>query len=122
MTSTTTTSRSDDSELQESCAEGELPPQNCPGNRRWFQLYYDAMLLMPVNPSMIQARDAILTADLIRFGGANQKEIWLGFARSGYGFGATSSNTDANTDTDPTPSFASPLADNAVIDFRAEGE
>jgi hypothetical protein len=111
----------DDSELQQSCAEGELPPQNCPGNRRWFQLYYDAMLLMPVNTSMLQARDAILSADLIRFGGANQKEIWLGFARSGYGFGATSTNGGVNSDTDPTPSFASPLADNAVIDFRAEG-
>jgi len=109
-----------DSELQESCAEGELPPQNCPGNRRWFQLYYDAMLLMPVNTSMIQARDAILSADLIRFGGANQKEIWKGFAQSGYGFGATSSNTGANTDTDPTPSFMSPLANNATVAFAAQ--
>jgi extracellular elastinolytic metalloproteinase len=110
----------DDSDLQESCANGELPPQNCPGNRRWFQLYYDAMLLMPVDTSMLQGRDAILSADVLRFGGANQKEIWLAFARSGYGFGATSSNTNANTDTDPTPSFASPLHDNAVVDFRAE--
>ena len=61
------------------------PPYACPGNRRWFQLYYDAMLLMPTTPSMLQARDAILAADLMRFGGANQKELWLGFARSGYG-------------------------------------
>ena len=47
------------------------------------------MLLMPINPTMLQARDAILAADLMRFGGANQKEIWLGFARSGLGVGAT---------------------------------
>ena len=113
---------SDDEDLQSACANGELPPYACPGNRRWFQLYYDAMLLMPVNPSMLQARDAILNADLMRFGGANQSEIWLGFARSGYGEGATSSNTTADTDTDPTPSFKSPLADNAVITFRAKAK
>jgi extracellular elastinolytic metalloproteinase len=113
---------SDDEDLQYACANGELPPYACPGNRRWFQLYYDAMLLMPTNPSMLQARDAILTADLMRFGGANQKEIWLGFARSGYGQGAVSSNTTANTDIDPTPSFMSPLHDNAVIKFRAKGK
>jgi extracellular elastinolytic metalloproteinase len=110
---------SDDAELQQSCAEGELPPQSCPGNRRWVQLLFDAFLLMPTNPSMVQARDAILAADLARFGGANQRELWLGFARSGYGEGAMSSNTTANTDTDPTPSFSSPLENNATVTFRA---
>jgi len=46
----------DDQDLQESCAAGELPPQNCPGNRRWIQLVYDSFLLMPTNPSMLQTR------------------------------------------------------------------
>ena len=95
----------DDTDLQIACAEGELPPQNCPGNRRWMQLLFDAMLLMPTNPSMLQARDAQLAADLMRFGGANQKELWLEFARHGFGRNATSTNTTANTDTDPTPDF-----------------
>ena len=63
------------------------------------------MLLMPTNPSMLQARDAQLAADLMRFGGANQKELWLEFARHGFGTDATSTNTTANTDTDPTPDF-----------------
>jgi extracellular elastinolytic metalloproteinase len=110
---------SEDAELQESCADGQLPAQNCPGNRRWIQLYYDAMLLMPTAPSMLDARNAMLSADLMRFGGANQRELWLGFARSGYGDGATSSNTTADTDTDPTPSFTSPLENNATVTFRA---
>jgi hypothetical protein len=113
---------SGDADLQVSCADGELPPTHCPGNRRWIQLYYDAMLLMPVAPSMLQARDAILQADLMRFGGANQRELWLGFARSGYGEGAVSSNTTADTDTDPTPSFKSPLHNNAEIRFRARAK
>jgi extracellular elastinolytic metalloproteinase len=110
----------DDAALQKDCANGVLPATKCPGNRRWIQLYYDAMLLMPTNPSMIQARDAVLAADLMRFGGANQKEIWLAFARSGFGVHASSSNTNANTDTDPTPDFESPLANNATVKFVAQ--
>ena len=38
-----------DKDLQASCAAGELPPQNCPGNRRWIQIMYDSFLLMPTN-------------------------------------------------------------------------
>ena len=71
----------DDEDLQYACANGELPPYACPGNRRWIQLLFDAMLLMPTNPTMLQARDATLAADLMRFGGANQRELWLGYAR-----------------------------------------
>ena len=113
----------DDEDLQYACANGELPPYACPGNRRWFALYYDAMLLMPINPSMVQARDAILSADLMRFGGANQKDLWLGFARGGLGQGAVATNSGlAETDIDPVPDFASPLADNATITFRARAK
>ena len=95
----------DDQKLQTECAEGIMPAHRCPGNRRWIQLVFDAMLLMPTNPTMLQARDAALTADLMRFGGANQKELWLGYAREGMGVNAASSNTTANTDIDPTPDF-----------------
>ena len=84
-----------DQELQTECAEGYVPAHRCPGNRRWIQLVFDAMLLMPTNPTMLQARDAALTADLMRFGGANQKELWLGYARQGMGVNAASSNTTA---------------------------
>ena len=75
------------------------------------------MLLMPIDPSMVVARDAILAADLMRFGGANQKELWLGFARSGFGKNATSSNTTANTDTDPTPDFEPVGTGSATVRF-----
>jgi extracellular elastinolytic metalloproteinase len=109
----------DDSDLQIACANGELPPQNCPGNRRWVQLLFDAMLLMPTNPSMLQARDAQLAADMMRFGGANQKELWLEFARHGMGRNATSTNTTANTDTDPTPDFEPIGTTPATVTFVA---
>jgi hypothetical protein len=109
-----------DRELQTECANGETPPQRCPGNRRWIQLVFDAYLLMPTNPSMLQARDAMLAADLMRFGGANQDEIWLGFAKRGFGAGATSSNTTANTDTDPTPDFKPVGTKSATVTFEAK--
>jgi hypothetical protein len=109
----------DDQELQTECAEGLLPAHRCPGNRRWMQLYFDAMLLMPPNTSMVNGRDAILAADLLRFGGANQKELWLGFARSGLGVGAASSNGSVNSDIDPLPDFEPVGTSPATVTFQA---
>ena len=74
-----------DAALQAQCAAGELPSQNCPGNRRWIQLVFDAMLLDPVAPTMIDARNSMLAADVMRYGGANQTEIWRAFAQRGLG-------------------------------------
>lgn len=109
----------DDDELQRECADGQMAAHRCPGNRRWIQLMFDSFLLMPTGPSMLQARDAILAADLMRFGGANQDELWLEFARRGFGRNATSSNTAANTDTDPTPDFEAIGTASATIRFVA---
>jgi uncharacterized repeat protein (TIGR01451 family) len=109
-----------DDALQASCADGERPPELCPGNRRWIQIVFDAMLLMPVAPSMLDARNAYLAADMLRFGGANQAELWLAFARRGFGTEATSSNGASNeNDTDPKPDFQSPRHSNATVRFRA---
>jgi hypothetical protein len=108
---------------QRECADGERPAQECPGNRRWFQLYYDAMVLMPVAPSMLDARDAVLAADVMRFGGSNQDLLWLAFARRGFGQNALSTNDSRDdTDTDPTPSFESPLHEEATVVFGAVSE
>ena len=106
--------------LQARCANGEIPPDLCPGNRRWMQLVFDAMLLMPIAPTMLDARDGQLAADLLRFGGANQNELWHAFAHRGFGTGASSSNTTADTDTDPTPDFRSPIHPFATVKFEVE--
>jgi extracellular elastinolytic metalloproteinase len=110
----------DDEELQSDCANGLVNVTRCPGNRRWAQLYFDAMLLMPPNTSMVQARDAILAADLMRFGGANQKELWLGFGRSGLGRNAASTNGSVNSDTDPLPDFDAVGTEPATVTFQAK--
>jgi extracellular elastinolytic metalloproteinase len=111
----------DDQALQTECADGFLNASRCPGNRRWIQLVFDAMLLMPTNPTMLQARDAQLAADLMRFGGANQKEIWLAFAQSGMGVNATSTNSSLNeSDTDPVPDFEPVGTEPATVKFVAK--
>lgn len=67
------------------------------GNERVLQLVTDAMKLSPANPNFIQARDAILQADLVLSGGADVAEITSAFARRGLGMEA-SSPTNGSTD------------------------
>src|SRR5512133_3976750 len=103
--------------LQAQCAAGELPSQNCPGNRRWIQLVFDAMLLDPVAPTMVDARNSMIAADVMRYGGANQKEIWGAFARRGFGNAAAIHPALGVSDTNPVPDFGSPLENNAQVTF-----
>jgi len=63
---------------------------------------------------MVDSRDALLGADMVRFGGANQDLLWNAFAKRGLGEGASSS---APNDPNPTPSFASPFANEAAVTF-----
>ena len=103
-------------QLQRDCADGKLPASQCPGNRRWIQLQFDSFLLLPASVSMLDARDAILAADLLRFGGANRVELWRAFARRG--LGQFASTLGANDD-DPVPSFESPAETNeATVTFQ----
>jgi extracellular elastinolytic metalloproteinase len=74
------------------------------------------MLLMPIAPTFLDARNAILAADVVRFGGANQDLLWLGFARRGFGQNAT---TTGPGDGDPIPDHESPLHDEATVVFNA---
>jgi extracellular elastinolytic metalloproteinase len=109
-------------QLQTDCADGKLPADRCPGNRRWIQIVFDAMLIMPVAPSMIEARNAYLAADVMRFGGANQDELWNALAKRGFGENATSTNAVSTSDTDPKPDFSAPGAGDALITFAATDE
>jgi extracellular elastinolytic metalloproteinase len=96
------------------CAKGEQAADRCPGGRRWIQLVYDAFLLEQANVSMVDARDAMLAADKLRFGGANQTELWRAFAHRGLGAAAV---TKANTDDQPTPGFDSAVEPNGTVSF-----
>ena len=105
--------------LQARCADGLVNVNECPGNRRWAQLTFDSFLLQASSQfSMLDMRDNMLAADLVRFGGANQDLLWDTFAESGMGIDAVSGPADV----DPTPSFASPYAQNATVTLRPMGE
>ncbi|HUR56834.1 MAG TPA: M36 family metallopeptidase, partial [Opitutaceae bacterium] len=60
------------------------------GNQRILQLVTDGMKLSPPNPNFLEARDAILQADLVNNGGADRGELWSAFAKRGMGANATS--------------------------------
>ncbi len=60
------------------------------GNELALQLVTDGMKLCPPEPNFLQARDAIIQADLVNNGGTNHNELWAGFAKRGMGFSATS--------------------------------
>lgn len=58
------------------------------GNNKALQLIMDGLKIQPSNPSFLDARDAILAADQLNYGGANQQLIWETFARRGMGYSA----------------------------------
>ncbi|HEY8668670.1 MAG TPA: M36 family metallopeptidase, partial [Tepidisphaeraceae bacterium] len=77
------------------------------GNELGLQLVMDALKLQPVNPSFLNARDAILTADQNLNGGADKLQIWQAFARRGLGF---SSTTAGSTSSSITQAFDIPVS------------
>ena len=77
---------------------------------------FDAFLLQQGSTSMLDARDATLAADRMRFGGANQAAIWGAFARRGMGKSATTPTSDSG---DPKAAFDTPIGGNATVTFAA---
>jgi hypothetical protein len=58
-----------------------------------LQILTDALKLTPPNQTMVEGRDAILLADMVRNSGQNQCLIWRGFAERGLGYGAVSEHS-----------------------------
>ncbi|HQW02686.1 MAG TPA: M36 family metallopeptidase, partial [Saprospiraceae bacterium] len=65
------------------------------GNNIAIQLVMDGLKMGPCNPGFIDGRDAILAADMINNGGANQCLIWSTFARRGLGEDAMQGDPDS---------------------------
>ncbi|MFI7700283.1 M36 family metallopeptidase [Nonomuraea sp. NPDC049480] len=105
---------------QRACADGKTPVEKCPGNRRWAQLAFDALLLMASGAvTYVDHRDAMLAADAIRFGGKNQDIMWRAFAEHGLGRDAASTGPN---DGEATPSFANPVGKNGSLQLKPLGE
>ncbi|KAJ3007428.1 UNVERIFIED_CONTAM: Fungalysin/Thermolysin Extracellular metalloproteinase 5 [Siphonaria sp. JEL0065] len=65
------------------------------GNVLILQLVVDGLKLQPCNPSFVDARDAILTAEDLVTGGKNKCLLWKAFAKRGLGVGAQSGGLDS---------------------------
>lgn len=66
------------------------------GNNKVMRLVLDAIKLQPCNPSFVQARDAILAADLATTNGQDYCLIWQVFARRGLGVNASSGDNSGD--------------------------
>src|SRR6185436_16604422 len=67
------------------------------GNELMLQLVTDALALTPANPNFLQAREAVIQADLIRTGGTNHHDLWTAFAQRGMGSSATAPGSGTST-------------------------
>lgn len=67
------------------------------GNNVALQLVIDGMKLQPAMPSFLDARDAIIQADIINNGGANLRAITTAFGRRGFGFSASTAGCNSTT-------------------------
>lgn len=79
---------------------------NTGGNNLAIQLVTDGLKLQACGPGFVDGRTAILAADTALTGGANQCEIWRGFAKRG--LGASASQGDANNRSDGVEAYDLP--------------
>ena len=68
------------------------------GNNLAFQLVMDGMKFQACRPGFVDGRNGILAADVALTGGANQCEIWRGFAKRGLGFSASQGSSNDRSD------------------------
>ena len=75
------------------------------GRTRAMQLFIDACKLCADNPTFLDFRNALLTADQTRYSGNNTTDIWFAFAAHGMGVNAS---TTGVADTNPIEDFSVP--------------
>jgi hypothetical protein len=68
------------------------------GNNIAMQLVIEGMKLQVCRPGFVDGRDAILLADKMLYGGANQELIWRAFAKRGLGFSASQGSSLSRLD------------------------
>ena len=93
-------------------------PSACPGNRRWVQLMFDSFLLQQGATSMLDARDAMLAADRMRFGGAERRRS-CGRPSPAAAW-AAAPRRPTPTPATPTPSFATATGANGRVTFARQ--
>jgi hypothetical protein len=88
------------------------------GNQLTLQLVTDGMKLAPANPNFLEARDAIIAADLVDTIGDNYPELWQAFAKRGMGFSATSPTSDTTAGVHEAFDLPPDLAPDGILEVR----
>jgi hypothetical protein len=91
------------------------------GNQLIMQLVCDGMNLTPANPTFIQARDAIIQADMVDNGGANYHQLWLAFAKRGLGYFASAPPNTTTSGVVESFSLPDDLLLTPAVDFTSRG-
>lgn len=68
------------------------------GNNIALRLVMEGLKIQPCSPGFVDARDAILAADLAIYGGVNRCIIWEAFARRGLGYSADQGSSNSRED------------------------
>jgi hypothetical protein len=92
------------------------------GNQLALQLVTDGLKLSPANPNFLQARDAILQAELVLTGGANRSELWAAFAKRGMGASAFSPASSVTTGITESFDLPDDLSVSPTSIFAVSGE
>jgi outer membrane protein assembly factor BamB len=92
------------------------------GQELFLRLVVDGMNLCPPNPDFLQARDALVLADLVLTGGAHWNELWAAFAKRGMGWSAAVAKGEyPDIGADVTESFDMPETWNAAWTYATGG-
>ncbi|MFP5041183.1 M36 family metallopeptidase [Parasediminibacterium sp. JCM 36343] len=73
-------------------------PKGIGGNTIALQLVITGLKLQPCSPGFLDARNAILAADSILYGGMYKCAIWSAFARRGMGYSAVQGSSNSTND------------------------
>lgn len=96
------------------------------GNNIAMQLVMEGMKLQACSPGFVDGRDAILEADMLINGGANQCLIWNVFARRGLGYsasqGSSGSRSDGTEAFDLPPSCSLSISKSTTSTNASEGD
>ncbi len=72
--------------------------QGSGGNNKAMAIINEGLKLQPCFPGFVDARNAVLKADEILYGGTNQCLIWKTFARRGLGYSADQKSSGSRSD------------------------
>src|SRR5256884_1891852 len=101
--------------LWEARANAIARPCRAAGRDRMLQVVTDGMKLTPAIPTFTQARNAIIQADCAGFAGADEIDLWRGFAKRGLGYSAVAPPSISSAPTAVLEAPDLPLASGASV-------